>query len=472
MRRPVAAASALALAFPLSAQESYWIANRASADLMRVTAWGSVVERVSMPSSLRSAHLAPDGKVWVVRYIQPTFDIFDPATATVTPVASTLGNPFDIAFDNQGNAWVSGGTGVQQFDANGTFLQAVPLSAASPLGITIDTMGNKWVAHRTSPPTVSRVDPGNNATAFVLTGTSMLPIRPVADFRGLLMPSHIWVNGDNSGDLVELDDQGNVLNVYPMPTNAIGGIGPVFDRNGDIWVGDFGNGSIHQVDAATGTVLNTYASPPSCNGLAVDSFGRLWSTARITFSGAGPPCEVRRIDPATGTLEVPALLQSGSFVGTGTQSGLATPWQYALVVDQIGDLDGDGEINAIEALNGTSPIDDCSNGNVSINGTGATSLGSTAAIEVAVGAGAFWLTALSFGSVPAGTGVTLPGVGCELLLDLTLVGGGPAGGVGPGALVIPIPAVPPSLAGLEVRAQTLGFTATPAFSNVTGLLTW
>ncbi|MDO8349025.1 MAG: hypothetical protein Q7T30_02225, partial [Planctomycetota bacterium] len=181
----------LALAtLPTFAQESYWIANRASSDIMKISAWGSVLARIAMPTTLRSAHVAPDGKVWVVRFIQGTFDIVDPVANTITPVPSTLGSPYSIAFDAQGNGWVSGGTGVQQFTPNGTPIQAFPLTATSPLGITIDGAGNKWIAHLSR--SVTRIDPTGAVTNFTMPGVTVSPTAIIADYRGILAPSHLW----------------------------------------------------------------------------------------------------------------------------------------------------------------------------------------------------------------------------------------------------------------------------------------
>jgi streptogramin lyase len=462
-----------ALAAPALAQDSYWIANRASMDLMEVTAWGSVVQRVPMGTALRSAHRAPDGKIWVVRFIQATFDIFDPATGLITNVSSTLGSPYDIAFDNQGNAWVSGGTGVQQFSANGTFIQSFPLTQAAPLGITIDANDNKWIAHRTAPGSVTRIDSAGTVTNYSISPGTTQAVRPVADFRGLGNASHIWLTGDPAaggvGELVELDELGAVVGVYPMPNSSLGGIGPVFDLNGDIWVGSFGNGSLFQVDETTGLVLNTYTLSPSINGLGLDHFGRIWATARITFSGVGPPCEVRRVDPATGTFETTAILEVAGANAAGTQSALSTMWQYSMVVAPLGDLDGDGVPNLFEIQGGTSPTDPCSNNLVSVNTTGVTFLGGAASIDVAAGVGTFWLLAFADGRLAAGSGITLPGFGCEMLLNPANATGGTVSGLGPASLGLTIPSLP-VYQGYELFIQ--GFAAAPgqlAFTNLTGL---
>lgn len=463
--------AAATAAVPVLAQESYWIANRASSDILQISAWGSVRNRIAMPTTLRSAHTAPDGKVWVVRFGQPTFDIVDPATATISPVASTLGSPYEIAFDSAGDGWVSGGTGVQHYAANGTLVQAFPLSAAAPLGITVDSSGNKWIAHRATPASVTRIDPQGVVTNFPLTGVTMMPVKVIADYRGLLAPSHIWVIGDGTAQLVELDDQGTLLHNYTLPLSAESSL--TFDVAGRIWVGSTAaSNNLLQIDQNSGAVLNTLTSTAGAIGLATDSFGRVLATARVTFSGVGPPCEVHRFDPATGAMEVPTLLQYGSFNAAGTQSSVSTPFQYALVVAPFGDLDGDGEPNVSEVLAGTSPIDRWSSSICSVNTTGISSIGNSPVFGVQTGAGSFWLLTFSWGLVAPGAGLTLPGFGGELLLDPGLGLGATVSGIGASGLPLAIPN-DPSYQGFELFTQ--GFVLAGSalqFTNVSGLKFW
>src|SRR5690606_302244 len=103
----------------LTAQETHWLANRTSGHVMEVALSGEVLTTVTLGNSLRSAHVAPDGKIWVVRFIQSNFDILAPDGTPISSPAFSLGSPGDIAFDANGHAWVSGGTGVEEFDANG-----------------------------------------------------------------------------------------------------------------------------------------------------------------------------------------------------------------------------------------------------------------------------------------------------------------------------------------------------------------
>lgn len=453
-----------------TSQETYWIANRASSDIMQVSPWGSVLNRIAMPTTLRSAHVAPDGKVWVIRFIQATFDIVDPTTGTITPITGT-GSAYSVAFDAQGTAWMTAGSTVHNYDASGTLIQSYPLTVGSALGITIDTLGNKWIAHRVAPASVSRIDPTGAITNFPLTGASaaLLPVSVAADFRGLLNPSHIWVIGDSAANIVELDSTGTVLNVYTPPVTPISNLAVA--PNGRIWVGNTA-GSLLEIDETNGAVLNTYSQPPSVLGIAFDPAGSLWITERITFSGVGPPCEVRRLNPTTGIVEVPGVLQFGGYSSTGTQSALSTPYMYSLVAAPFTDLDGDGEVNYSEVQGGTSPTDPLSNFQFHMETAGITSIGNTPTLDIRTGASTFWLMAISYGLVAPGSGYSDPAFVGEFRLDPALTLGTTFSGLGSSNYSIAIPN-DPSFRGIQFFFQ--GFHLGPpalSFTNIAGLLIW
>lgn len=460
-----------ALATTAVAQETYWIANRASQDIMEVSPWGSVLRRIPMNTALRSAHVAPDGKVWVVRFIQGTFDIVDPHTGTITPITAPA-SPFDVAFDDQGTAWMTMGSLVVNYDTNGVQIQSYTLPLANALGITIDTGGNKWIAHRSSPASVSRIDPTGVIANFPLVGASstFLPVRAVADFRGLLQPSHIWVVGDGPSHLVELDDSGATLNVYLPPATGLANLAVAPD--GNLWTGNTG-GTLLEIDEANGSVLSTYQQiPSSVLGIAFDPAGNLWVTQRLTFSGVGPPCEVRRINRTNGAIEVPGVLQFGGFSSVGTQSALSTPYMYSLVAAPFTDLDNDGDVNFSEVQNGTSPTDPLSNIYFHAKTGGVTSVGSTPSIDVATGPSTFWMMTFAFGRVPVGSGYTNPAFVGEFGLDPALVLPVTFSGVGSSSRPFAIPN-DPSFQGIQFFMQ--GFHAGPpalSFTNISGLLIW
>ena len=467
MKNLLAFASALAVSSLALAQDSYWIANRASSDIMRVSAWGSVLERVATPTTLRSCHTAPDGKVWIVRFIQATVDIYDPVSATFASIVLPSGSGFQIAFDANGHAWITNSaTQVHEYDAAGVFVASYTTAVGSALGITVDAGGNKWIAHRATPASVSQIDPLGNVTNFLIAGATaaMLPTAILADFRGLLNPSHIWVVGDSASDLAELDATGATLNVYPMPATNIGSL--TFDASGNIWVGSFGSGALMQVDQNTGTVLNNYTYSPSVNGLTTDHYGRLLASARVTFSGVGPPCELRRIDPGTGVQETQGKLAFGGFAAAGTQSAASSMWQYSLVVAPTGDIDGDTEINFAEIMNGTSPVDASSTSTFRQESFAVTQNGSTGVFQVQTPL--LWIVGYATSLFPP---TPVPGFGGLLRIDpgtLALT----SAGVGNTTLPIAIPANP-GLIDFEFFTQGVTFNGAGFdFQNVSGMKVW
>lgn len=469
--------AALALTLSLSAQSSYWIANRTSADIMRVSEWGSVLERVATPTALRGCTTAPDGKVWIVRFIQTTFDIYNPATQTFTAVPLPLGSTYAIAFDAAGHAWItSAGTAVHEYDANGTFLQTVTTTAGSGLGITIDSFGHKWVAHRVTPPSVSKIDTSGAVpvvTNFPITlPTTMLPVGIIADYRGLTQPSRIWVAGDSASAVAEIDSvTGATLNVYTVPVSTSGVAVPAFDAAGRIWLGSFASGSLVQMDQTNGSALQTLSLSGNNISVTTDNFGRIRATNRVTTSlTSGLACEVRRIDPVTGAVEIPTVLKYGTFNGVGTQWQMSTQWQYGLVVNPLGDMDGDNEANFGEILNGTSPTDATSTSFFGHESFGTTSIGSTATIRVTAPTTQTWLLGLGFGLASP---TQVPGFGGLLLLNQSLLA---SLQFGIGATSIPL-AIPASttLQGLELFTQGAAYNSATSsfdFKNVSGILAW
>lgn len=472
MKSPVLLALCSALAVPAIAQETYWIANRASLDIMEVSPWGSIRNRINIGQTLRSAHVAPDGKVWVIRFINAEFFIVDPATAAMTSIIAP-GSPFDVTFDAQGEAWMTIGSTVAHYDAAGTLIQTYTLPVGNGLGITIDTQGNKWIAHRSTPASVSRIDTTGAIANFQLAGApaTFLPVRVAADFRGLFQPSHLWVVGDGPSHLFELDDTGNTLNMYLPPATGLANIAVAPD--GNIWTGNTA-GVLLEIDAATGNVLSNYQqSPSSVLGLAFDLAGNLWATQRLTFSGVGPPCEVRRINPTNGVIEVPGVLLYQGNAAVGTQSALSTPYMYSLVTAPFVDTDGDGEVNFAEVLNGTSPMDPLSTSEFHAQTTGVTQIGSTPTIDVRTGPTTFWYMAFGFGLVPAGSGYTDPAFRGEFRMNPPLILPVNVSGIGNSSIQFPIPNST-AFQGVEFFMQ--GFHAgSPgglSFTNITGLLIW
>jgi hypothetical protein len=475
------------LALPVFAQEkSSWIASRFSSDIMEITPSGSVLSRIDMGVNLRAAQVNPvDGRIWALQIFSANFYIVDPATAAISgPFTNTGGSGYGIAFDAAGHAWMPGGTDVVEFDQAGAVVNTYALGVAAPLGISIDNNNNKWIAHRQVAGSVSRVDAAGLVTNYPVSGGN--PVGCIADFR-LGSDSHIWVSCDDGGALLELDQTGTELNNYTMPSATIGGIGPVFTDfiisgvpgAGRIWVGSYSGAGLYEFDPYAngvgpndGAVVNTYTIPSSSgsymgiNGLSVDTLGRLLCTQRVTFSGVGPPCEVQRVNPTTGAIEVPIVLASGGINAAGSQTAVSSSYQWSLVVAPFADTDLDGDANQTETLAGTAALDATSDSVFSVDTTGTSQIGSTVSINVQ-GSSAW---ALGFSDGLMSPGVAVPGFLGNLMLTnlITTIGGSGAAST---LLALPINA---ALQGQEVHIQ--GVIVTPAlqleFRNVTGIVIW
>lgn len=425
-RMLLALTAATTLTFSLVAQDrSYWIGNANSNDIMEVTPWGKVLQRFDVGGGPRQVKTDPvSGLTWVLIKSSSTILIYGPNGPVGAPIVFSQGtSTFDVAFDAQGDVWVTGANGVVQYDLIGTEIQAYPMTVPELRGITIDSLGNKWIAHREFLGSVTRIDPAGVVTNFPVTGRR--PTEIIADFRGVGVPSRIWVACADLGEILELDENGNELNKYAIAADVDG---LVFDLNGDIWVRDT---QLYQVNPATGAVINTYtvASPtdPSftgISGIGIDTLGRILVTQQLNFGPPqpqpAPPCEVQRIDPATGTIEASTVLAFGGAEGWGTLQAPSTPFQYAMVVNPTGDADGDGDDNLTEIQNGTSPTDPSSSSRFSVDTTGNSGLGGTVSINVRQNAGVdVWVTA--FANDVLATPTPVPGFGGVMQIDPTTV---------------------------------------------------
>jgi hypothetical protein len=275
-------------------------------------------------------------------------------------------------------------------------------------------------------------------------------------------PSHIWVVGDNvnGSDMVELDAAGRVVSNGAIDLGATGNHQALArDANGIVWVGDFRNGDLLSYDPATGIVSNVINLGYPVLGLANGPFGGIWASLR-PMSGRSL---LRRIDPTTGMTEIELE------IGFGVLQEVDTRFQFAHVIDPVGDEDGDGTISVLEINDGTSPIDPCSTPMASLATSGSSRLGATLGIEVSAPAGAPSAIAFSVGAGLLTPGISLPGANCTFRLDLTTLLPFTATTVGTASLPVPIPAAP-SATGLVLRFQALTIGAVPQFSNVAGAL--
>lgn len=387
-------AGTLAAAFlsSLSAQDLdvYWQANRKSKDVTKISANGQVLLTVDLSKNvpagqttsaeLRSAHMAPDGKVWVVNFIRPYFTLLDSNGKILKNVNTNSGSsPFAIAFDKNGNAYISNpGKNVEMYDKDGKWLKSFSIGG-NPLGLTIDSTGMVWAAHRTGPPSkVTRIDPTTGKwTDFAFPNTTRtLGGQVVAGYNGLLKKSDIFVIGDSSSELIHLDNVGTVLGTFTIDPTSTTISAMTIDVNNNVWIGSFtAPGKIYKFDPVQKKVLLTITNSPNVLGLAIDSHGRLLATTRVSFAGP-QPSEVRRYNVNSN------ILEQVTVVGLGAGSAASSGFHRALVLDPLGDADKDSNVNFAELMNGTAPFDSQSNNRVNMKIVGSNKAGSTVEIQV------------------------------------------------------------------------------------------
>jgi len=91
--------------------------------------------------------------------------------------------------------------------------------------------------------------------------------------------------------------------------------------------------------------------------------------------------------------------------------------------------------------------------------------------DIDAGAATLNIVAFAFGTVPVGSGVTFPGFGGEVLLDLATVAPATLSRVGGGSLPLPIPNNT-ALQGLDVKLQAATIGSPNQFSNLSGVRIW
>ncbi len=136
-----------------------------------------------------------DGNLWVSLIYTPAIAMFTPAqlasTGTPTPSVvitsdgTSLGAGYAIAFDAGGNLWVANSSGDRlemytpaQLASSGSPSPSVVLTAAAatlnnPLGMAFDDQGNLWVANA-STPAVVKFPPSELASSGTATASVIL----------------------------------------------------------------------------------------------------------------------------------------------------------------------------------------------------------------------------------------------------------------------------------------------------------
>ncbi|MFJ9457793.1 NHL repeat-containing protein [Kitasatospora sp. NPDC101447] len=279
-----------------------------------------------------------------------------------------LDGPGNLAFDADGNAWVTnnyaydadptvpvcGGRTVLKFTPTGHDAPGAPYRSGglygAGFGITVDARGSAWIGNFGFQGHGCTVDPTElerSVSQFAPDGTALSPRRGwraggIAQPQGMAADraGTVWV-ANCGGDSVTRIPDGDATRARELPTPALSKpFGAAVDPAGRLWVSGNGNDSV-QVLAPDGTVERTVTGGGLRRPLAVatDSKGYTW----VSNSGILPvPCADTTADDlataATGGDTGPRPGASVTLIGPDgtpapepfTNGGLFLPWGVAV----------------------------------------------------------------------------------------------------------------------------------------------
>jgi sugar lactone lactonase YvrE len=248
-------------------------------------------------SGVRGIAIDAAGDAWVANQASPSnntvYDVTELSptgsflSGTSGYTTASLNEPYGIAIDLGGNAWVTNFTGssVTKLSPSGSNLSAAGYTGTlnEPNSVAIDAGGDAWV---TSYDLL--------LTKFSNTGSELSPSFEGYNGGGILEPSSVAIDG--SGEVWVANDE--VLGRNPTPAIAVfsstgvaltgsgitgGGLDDplsiAVDSSGNAWVADYYSGVIEINNLGTivsGTSGITGGGFGGSDGIAIDGSGNVW----------------------------------------------------------------------------------------------------------------------------------------------------------------------------------------------------
>lgn len=190
----------------------------------------------------------------------------------------------------------------------------VPTANSQPRAITSGSDGNRWFTEGTdltgAPAKIARVTPGGAITEFapdVTAGCSSCILTDIA--QG---PNNILYVTSNDPTLMRFDvATGSFLAPVQMP-NSLAVAGTLAIQGDSIWITDFNNDAVWRYSISTGQFTSPFpASDPS--DVTVDSAGNAWFTEPGDVNAPGTS-NIGRIDALTGVVTRTPTTSGGTTV--------------------------------------------------------------------------------------------------------------------------------------------------------------
>jgi len=287
-------------------------------------------------NSPASVSVASSGSVWVSSYFNAVSE-FLPGGATDFPSGiggNGLNQSYGMALDIQGNVWIaneqtnpnSGSGDVAELNSSGTFL-AGGLTGGGinyPVAVAADSNGNMWFANY-GDSTVTRLNSAGTPISPASRWGAKSLVFPVA--LAIDSGHNAWV-ANQSGVLpiTRISKDGSEITNFDCDCNGASGIAT--DQNGNIWIANYYDNSISEVNSCGSLELGA-AKGGGVNhpqGIAVDGAGTVWVGNYLGNS-------ISEIDGSSSTK--PGTYVSPS-TGFGTDANLLEP--YGIALDASGNI--------------------------------------------------------------------------------------------------------------------------------------
>ncbi len=237
----------------------------------------------------------------------------------ISTVTTSVGSPNSIALDNAGNLYIADADGmIKKIDASGTMTIAAS-GMSNPYGVSVDTFTGNLLVADSYHNLVKKVDPSGTVTVIAGNGSvGFSGDGAMATDAQLSWPSHAVA--DRWGNIYICDGSNNRIRKVDLTgkISTIAGTGPTsnspgayvgsyagdggpaiaanfnlpfrltFDKYGDLYVSDNGNGCIRMIDTTgivslkAGNGVNGYGGD---GGIAVD--GQIWEPNGVAFDKDG-----------------------------------------------------------------------------------------------------------------------------------------------------------------------------------------
>lgn len=217
--------------------------------------------------------------------------------------------PRSLAVDAGGHLWV-GSWGLRKFhflDGNtGAIQRSVDVSAVNhtPYGALIDGQGILWSSSQDKAH-VLRLDPATDAFTTVALPAQLYGL-------GIDGDNHIFASGWQASKLYRVDALTGTLE-WTRP-GSYESRGVAVTKDGDVWTADSSPGTVTRF-SNNGAVKASIKVGNTPTGVAIDAAGKVW----VVHNGDDT---VRRIDPATNTVDIVKSLPGTAHYGYSDMTGI------------------------------------------------------------------------------------------------------------------------------------------------------